>query len=147
MAIAKGHNFVVQIADKSGSPYAVGSPISYTTIARMRTTSASFSSDTPTIEPTKTDPSGWSSKLDGVGQKSLTISLAGQIDSTDNAVAQRIYDNFDEQALDYFRLVSVPYNFTGQFQITSLEISGDWNTESGISITLESSGDVTKVNN
>ncbi|MBL4802641.1 MAG: phage major tail protein, TP901-1 family [Emcibacter sp.] len=133
MAAEKGRAFLLRAGDGEA-------PEVFTTIGGMRATG--FTLNAQTVDVTSKDSTGWRELLANAGMRSVAISGSGifiddvsQLDVQAKALASSI-DN-------YQIAFESGATFEGNFQITSLEYSGEYNGERTYSLSLESSGAVT----
>jgi TP901-1 family phage major tail protein len=105
--------------------------------------SKSFSINSETIDLTNEDSDEWKVILDQGGVRSVAVSGSGVYSDTDNMRTLQtdfLANNLIEMA---FVEVKANYVWAGYFKVESLEISGDYNAESSLSISAASSGEVT----
>ena len=134
MAKFCGKDFVVQIED---SP--AGSD-TFTTVAAMRSTSMSVNNEQVDVT-TKSDMS-WR-QLIACGVRTMSISLAGVV--TDDDTFKQLQANAisDTDNIWAFKLVSgLGDEFKGNYQIASIERTGEYNGAEEYSITLEGAGEI-----
>ena len=132
MAAIKGKDILIKI-DMTGTG-------SYSTFAGLRATRVSFNSETVDITNMGSE-GGWRELLAGTGVRSATLSGSGVF----------VDDVMDDRAWTYFMNGDVPEfefiipglgNFRGPFQITNLEIAGNFDGEATYEITLTSGGKI-----
>jgi TP901-1 family phage major tail protein len=132
MAAQKGSSLLLKIGS--------GSPVSYTTVGGLRSTSITMN-DEP-VDVTNKDSSAVRTLLAQGGVSSFTVSGSGVF--TDAASEATLRAAFNAASFSSFQIV-VPElgTYTGTFMIASLEYAGEYNGEVTYSVTLESSGAVT----
>ena len=97
------------------------------------------------IDVTNHDSDQHRAILSGAGIKSWSVSGSGISQDRDTSI-DYILSQFESQALTDFRFIineSGDY-YQGSFKITTFNVTGDYNAEASWSISLESSGCVTK---
>lgn len=132
MPAQSGSAFLLKIGDG-------GSPVTYETVAGLRTTQLSINGDLVAITHKRSD--GWRDLLSGAGMRSVSVSAAGiflgsqaEASIQAHALAGTIEDyelSFEDGA-----------KLRGRFLIQRLDYSGDFNGERNYSVQLESSGPV-----
>lgn len=133
MAIEKGSAFLLKIGDG-------GDPVSYATIAGLRTTQLGINAEPVVI--THKGSGGWRELLSGAGVRSLSISGAGVF--TGSAAETRLKQQALAGTLDDFEAVfESGEQVRGKFLVTRLDYAGDFNGERQYTLALESSGAVT----
>jgi TP901-1 family phage major tail protein len=132
MAAQKGSSLLLKIGS--------GSPVSYTTVGGLRSTSITMN-DEP-VDVTNKDSSAVRTLLAQGGVSSFTVSGSGVF--TDAASEATLRTAFNASSFSSFQII-VPElgTYTGTFMIASLEYAGEYNGEVTYSVTLESSGAVT----
>jgi len=109
-----------------------------TAIAAMRAVSVSF--DSETVDITSADDTGrWRLLLAASGVKKMSVTLSGVLkDVTGHGtmITDALAQTIDAYGLVFATLGS----FDGSYQLTSFEVSGEYNGEAQYSMTLESSG-------
>ncbi|MCX7863496.1 MAG: phage major tail protein, TP901-1 family [Novosphingobium sp.] len=135
MTAQKGSAFLLKISDG-------GSPPTYETVAGLRTTQMSVTSDTVVI--TSKDSGGWRELLSGAGVRSVSVTASGIfLGSTAEA---RIRANAMAGTLDDYELsFEDGERLQGRFLIQRLDYAGNFNGERNYSLQLESSGEVISV--
>lgn len=135
MSAQKGSAFLLKIGDGATPP-------AYTTVAGLRTTQMSITSET--IVVTSKDSGGWREILSGAGTRQISVSAAGiflgsaaESEVRANALAGTIAD-YELSFEDGERM-------RGRFIIQRLDYAGDFNGERNYTINLESSGPVLPV--
>jgi TP901-1 family phage major tail protein len=132
MAAEKGSAFLLKVGNG-------GSPVSYTTIAGLRTTQLSINGEGVAI--TSKDSGAWRELLSGAGVRSVSVSGAGVF--TGSAAEQRLKANALGGVIDDYRLsFESGESLTGRFLLTRLDYAGDYNGERSYTLNLESSGPV-----
>lgn len=134
MAATCGSAIVVSFKDDAGTP-------AYQVVAGLRTRRIAMNSEA--VDVTNADSAGvWRQLLDGCGVRSATMSGDGTF--TDDAGVEAVRDAFFENELRDAKILVPGYGtFEGQFKVTSLEMSGEYNAAVMCSLTLESAGVVT----
>ena len=113
----------------------------YTTVGGFRSQSISLNSET--VDVTSIDNTNrFRELLAAAGIKTLSFSGSGVIN--DSASQKALITDSLAQTVDPYR-VTVPGvgTFAGNFQIASAEMSGEYNAEGQMTVTLESAGDIT----
>lgn len=107
----------------------------------LRSKSMNFSADG--IDLTNEDSNEWKVMLDKAGIRSMEISGSGVYNSYD--VFQSLVTKFLANELTCLMFVEVKTGriYEGCFKLTSLEVSGDYDSESSYSISASSSGAIT----
>jgi TP901-1 family phage major tail protein len=132
MAAQKGSALLLKIGS--------GSPVSYTTIGGLRSTSITMN-DEP-VDITNKDSAGVRTLLAQGGVQSMSVSGSGVF--TDAASEGTLRTAFGAASFSQYELVIPDFGtYTGTFMIASLEYAGEYNGEVTYSVTLESSGAVT----
>lgn len=132
MAAEKGSAFLLKVGNG-------GSPITYATIAGLRTTQLSINGEAVAI--TSKDSGAWRELLSGAGVRSVSVSAAGVF--TGSAAEVRIKANALAGVIDDYRLsFESGETLTGRFLVTRLDYAGDYNGERSYTLNLESSGAV-----
>lgn len=130
MTAEKGSAFLLKIGDG-------GSPVSFATVAGLRTTQLSINGEMVAI--TSKDSGGWRELLSGAGVRSVSVSGAGIF--TGSAAETRLKGNALSGAIDDYRLsFEGGETLTGRFLVTRLDYAGDYNGERNYTLSLESSG-------
>lgn len=135
MAKKGGKDFLLKMESSAGSG-------TYNTIGGLRSTG--FSREAEAIDVTSHGSNQNKELLSGAGIKSASISGEGVWD--DNADKDTVEDIFENQSLWSFQVVDADTGITyqGTFKITSFERAGDYSAEQTFSISLESSGALSK---
>jgi TP901-1 family phage major tail protein len=132
MAAQKGSALLLKIGS--------GSPVSYTTVAGLRSTSITMN-DEP-VDVTNKDSSGVRTLLAQGGVNSMTVSGSGVF--TDVTADATLRTAFNAASFSSYQIVIPDFGtYTGTFMIASLEYAGEYNGEVTYSVTLESAGAVT----
>lgn len=132
MAAEKGSAFLLKVGNG-------GSPVTYTTIAGLRTTQLSINGEAVAI--TSKDSGAWRELLSGAGVRSVSVSAAGVF--TGSSAEVRIKSNALAGVIDDYRLsFESGETLTGRFLVTRLDYAGDYNGERNYTLALESSGAV-----
>ena len=135
MAAEKGSAFLLKIGDGE-------SPPAYSTIAGLRTTQVSVNGEPVAI--TNKDSGGWRELLSGAGVRSVSVSGAGVF--TGSEAELRIKNHALGGMIDAYELsFEGGDKMRGDFLVTRLDYSGDYNGERSYTLSLESSGAVTNV--
>jgi TP901-1 family phage major tail protein len=135
MAAEKGSAFLLKIGDGQD-------PITYSTIAGLRTTQLSVNGEPVAI--TNKDSGGWRELLSGAGVRSVSVSGAGVFTGSDAEL--RIKNHALGGLIDAYELsFESGDRMRGDFLVTRLDYSGDYNGERSYTLSLESSGAVTNV--
>lgn len=134
MAAQKGSALLLKIgADNT----AAASADTYTTIGGLRSTSITMNEET--VDVTTKDSSGIRELLANGGVQSCSISGSGVF--TDAASETTLESAFAASNFHNFQIIVPDFGtYTGEFQVASLEYSGEYNGEVTYSVTLESSG-------
>ena len=132
MAAERGSAFLLKVGDG-------GSPVTYATVAGLRTTQLSISGEMVAI--TSKDSGGWRELLTGAGVRSVSVSGAGVF--TGSAAEARLQANALTGLIDDYRLTFESGSvITVRFLLTKLDYAGDYNGERSYTLALESSGAV-----
>lgn len=135
MAAEKGSAFLLKIGDGA-------SPITYSTIAGLRTTQMSINGEPVAI--TSKDSGGWRQLLSGAGVRSVSVSGAGVFTGSDAEL--RIKNHALGGVIDSYELsFEGGERMQGAFLVMRLDYSGDYNGERSYILSLESSGAVASV--
>ena len=136
MAAQKGSLFLIGIGD------GLGSPVSYANVGSARSNSLSLNNES--VDVTAKDSAGWRELLEGAGITSMSVSLSGVF--KDSVVEKTLETAAFADTIKNYQLSSGNGDtFTGNFQITSYERTGEHNGEETFSISLESAGVITVV--
>lgn len=127
----KGSTFVLKKGTASGGPQ----------IAAGRSLSLSFAGETVDVT-TVDDTNRWRQLIAATGIKSATVTLSGK--AKDVATALALMTDFSAQTVDAYGIViGTLATVDGNWMITSLEFTGEYNNTVDFSATLESAGDLT----
>jgi len=114
------------------------------TSAGMRSTA--FTLDGESVEITTKDSAGWQALKEGSGITKMSISASGVFQ--DEASAKRLQVQAINNTLDTFTIrFESGDEYWGLFKVLSAENAGEYNGEVTYSISLESSGVITPVDN
>lgn len=132
MAALQGKEFLLQADFGAG----------YVSVLTAR--SNSFNQSREIVDVTTKGSAGNRELLTGGGVKSATITLEGVFEEDDfqDALQSRI----DAGSIDTYRMIQVTsgIQFEGDFQVESIDFSGEYNDAVVYSVTLQSSGAITK---
>jgi TP901-1 family phage major tail protein len=132
MAAERGSAFLLKIGDGSASP-------TYSTVAGLKTTQLSISGDTVVI--TNKGSGGWRELLSGGGVRSVSVAASGIF--TGSAAEAQVKGLALSGALESYELsFESGDRMQGDFLVSRLEYSGDFNGERNYTLALESSGEV-----
>lgn len=131
MAAQKGSSLLLKIGS--------GSPVSYTTVGGLRSTSITMNDEA--VDVTNKDSAGVRTLLAQGGVNSMSVSGSGVF--TDAASEATLRSAFNAATFSSFQII-IPElgTYTGSFMVASLEYAGEYNGEVTYSVTLESSGSV-----
>ena len=133
MAAEKGSAFLLKIGTTSGGV------TSYATVAGLKTTNLSINGETVVV--TNKMSGGWRELLSGGGVRSVSVSASGIF--TGSAAEHQVRDLALNGDLSPYQLsFESGAVMEGQFLVSRLEYSGDYNGERTYTIALESSGTV-----
>lgn len=133
MAAEKGSAFLLKIGNGE-------EPAIFSTVAGLRTTQMSINGDAVII--TNKDSGGWRELLSGAGVRSVSVSGAGIF--LGSAAESRMRGHAMAGTLDSYELsFESGERMQGQFLVSRLDYSGDFNGERNYTLSLESSGAVT----
>lgn len=133
MAAEKGSAFLLRISNG-------GSPVTYTTVAGMRTTQLAINAEGVVV--THKGSGGWREMLPEAGVRSVSIAGSGVF--TGSAAEARLKQKALAGAADDFEVVFESGEaMRGTFLITRLDYGGDFNGERTYTLALESTGPVT----
>lgn len=133
MAAQKGRDLLIKISDGATPP-------NFTTIAGLRSTSMTINDET--VDITNKDNAPNRTLLANAGIQSVSVSGSGVF--TDAAVEEDLRAYMGATTfLDFQVIIPDFQTYEGEFQLTSLEYSGEYNGETTYSLTLESSGVIT----
>ena len=132
MPAQNGSAFLLKIGDG-------GAPVTYETVAGMRTTQLSINGDPVAV--TNKESGGWRDLLSGAGTRSVSVNAAGIFLGSNSETSVRAHalagtlDDYELSFEDGERL-------RGRFLVQRLDYSGDFNGERNYTLQLESSGPV-----
>ena len=132
MTAQKGAAFLLKIGDG-------GTPVTYETVAGLRTTNMTVNGDTVVV--THKESGGWRELLSGAGTRSVSVSASGIFLGSDAESAIRAHalaGTLDQYELSF----EDGAKMRGSFLVQRLDYSGDFNGERTYSLQLESSGAV-----
>jgi TP901-1 family phage major tail protein len=130
MAAEKGSAFLLKLSNGATPPV-------FTTLAGLRATGLTINSDAVNI--TTKDSNGWRTLLSGAGLRSVSLTGSGVF--TNSTAESQLRSNAMTGVLDSYRIVfESGDSLSGQFLITRLDYSGDYNGERTYAVSLESSG-------
>ena len=135
MTAQKGAAFLLKIGDG-------GSPVTYETMAGLRTTQMSVNGDTVVV--THKESGGWRELLSGAGTRSVSVSASGIFLGSDAEAAIRSHalaGTLDDYELSF----EDGAKMHGRFLVQRLDYAGDFNGERTYALQLESSGPVNPV--
>ncbi len=129
MAAQKGKDVLLKVDDGAST---------FNTVGGIRSKSISLNSET--VDITNGDSANeWRELLANAGVRSASISGSGVF--TDSASEEDVRGYFMAGTIDTYQVIVPDFGtFEGDFQVTSLEYSGEYNGEAAFSITLESAG-------
>ncbi|MEP3052316.1 MAG: phage major tail protein, TP901-1 family [Erythrobacter sp.] len=132
MPAQSGAAFLLKIGDGE-------TPLSFQTVAGLRTTQMSINGDAVVI--TSKDSDGWRDVLSGAGTRSVSVSAAGIFlgSVAESSVRAHALAGTVE---DYELSFEDGEKMRGRFLIQRLDYSGDFNGERNYTLQLESSGPV-----
>ncbi|MBL1406828.1 MAG: phage major tail protein, TP901-1 family [Rhizobiales bacterium] len=135
MAAQKGKDLLLKLDDGNGS---------FVTVAGLRARQIAFNAET--IDITDSESSGrWRELLSGAGLRRSSISGSGIFkDAASDALVRA--QLFSGETADWQILIPDFGSLSGPFQITSLEYSGQHNSEITFEISLESAGAISFAN-
>jgi len=128
MAANDGRSFLLKQGAVAASPV---------TIAGARVTSFAIANEV--VDITNKDSNAFRTLLEGAGTKALTLEIDGVLDkgaSTDQFLLASINNSIDIYSLFF----NNGNTLEGQFQVESLTVAGEHNTEQTFTATLQSSG-------
>lgn len=135
MAAQKGKDLLLKLDDGNGS---------FVTVAGLRARQIAFNAET--IDITDSESSGrWRELLSGAGLRRSSISGSGIFKDagSDTLVREQL---FSGDTAEWQIVIPDFGNLSGPFQITSLEYSGQHNSEITFEISLESAGAISFTN-
>lgn len=116
----------------------------YTLLGGLRSKSMTINAEA--IDVTNHSSDEWKTILDGGGIRSMSLSGSG-VHNGDAQTLDLVDDNCTSNTLTKFRIIDTDNSgrsYTAFFKIASFERAGEYNAEQTYSISLESSGPVTK---
>ncbi len=131
MAAERGSAFLLKLGS--------GSPVSYSTVAGLKTTQLTVNGDPVAI--TNKDSGGWRELLSGAGVRSVSVA-AGGIFTGSAAEVQIRGLALGGQIAPFELSFESGERMQGRFLVSRLEYAGDFNGERNYSLALESSGEV-----
>jgi TP901-1 family phage major tail protein len=131
MAAERGSAFLLKLG--------AGEPVSYATVAGLKTTQLSINGDSVAI--TNKDSGGWRELLSGAGVRSVSVAASG-IFTGSGAERQLRSRALGGQLADYELSFESGERMQGRFLVSRLEYAGDFNGERNYTLALESSGEV-----
>ena len=132
MAAQKGSAMLMKIGS--------GSPVSYTTIGGLRSTTMTLNEEA--VDVTNKDSAGIRLLLANAGVQSHSFSGSGVF--TNSAAEDTLKAAYAAATFVAFQLLIPEFGtFTGSFMVSSLEYAGEYNGEVTYSLSLESSGTIT----
>jgi len=132
MAIESGSAFLLKVGDG-------GTPETFRTVAGLRTTQLTLATEPVVV--TNKGSGGWRELLGSGGVRSVSISGAGVF--TGSVAELQLKAMVLTGSLDRFEVsFEGGERLRGQFQVTRLDYSGDFNGERSFALSLESSGPV-----
>lgn len=135
MTAESGRGFLVKIGD-------AGMPEIYTTIAGMRTTALSINNSM--VDVTNKDSDGWRELLSGAGARRMSVTGAGVF--TNSTAESTLRGKVLDGTIARYEIIFENGDlFTGSFQVTALDYSGDHDGERSYTLALESSGTISFV--
>ncbi len=135
MSAEKGSAFLLKIGDGAEPPV-------FSTVAGMRTTQMQVNGEA--VNVTSKDSGGWRELLSGAGLRSVSVAASGIF--TGSAAEARVKSNALGGLLDDYELsFESGERMRGQFLVTRIDYSGDYNGERNYTLSLESSGPVATV--
>jgi len=133
MAAEKGRAFLIKRGDGATSE-------TFTTIAGLRSTGLTINNEM--VDITNKDSAGFRTLLADAGVSSVSVSGSGVF--TDTATEILVQTSAIDMTLDNYEIIFESGDkFSGPYQVTSYERSGEHNGEVAYSLTLESSGTIT----
>lgn len=133
MPAEKGSAFLLKLGAANGNP------VTYETVAGLKTTQLSINGDAIAI--TNKGSEGWRELLSGAGVRSVSVSATGIFTGSSAEVQLRTLA-LEGQLAPYQLTFEGGERMEGQFLITRLEYAGDFNGERNYTVALESSGRV-----
>lgn len=118
-----------------------GTSAAGTVIGGMRTTAWTINAETVDVT-TADNTNKWRELLAATGIKNMSVTMSGVLADT-TAHSQMVQDVIAQTIDAYGLVVGALGTFDGNFQLTNVEGTGEYNGEETFSITLESAGDIT----
>lgn len=132
MSKFKGRDFLLQIETDT--------PGTYATIAHLKTNNLTINN--AQVDVTDKTGAPWRELLEGAGITSM--SMKGNGITSDDATFGQLLGIAMANTLHKYKITSgAGHSFTGTFQLTSFDESGDYAKEDAFTFSLESSGTVT----
>jgi TP901-1 family phage major tail protein len=132
MAAQKGRSLLMKVGS--------GSPVTYTTIGGMRSTSIAINDET--VDVTNKDSGINRVLLANGGITSMAVSGSGVF--TDSATEALVRTSMAASSFSAYQFLIPDFGtYTGTFQLVSLEYAGEYNGEVTYSFSFESSGAIT----
>ncbi|MHB9880067.1 phage major tail protein, TP901-1 family [Pacificimonas sp. ICDLI1SI03] len=132
MGAEKGSAFLLKLSDG-------GDPISFETVAGLRTTQMSITTDA--VVTTNKGSAGWREILSEAGTRSVSVSGAGVFNGS--AAEARLKGHaLGGRVADYRLAFESGETVTGPFLVTRLDYAGDFGGERTYTLSLESAGPV-----
>lgn len=132
MAPHAGKDFLLKSGDGAGTEV-------FTTMGGLRSTSISINGEA--VDGTHVGSNGWKQLIAGAGISSVSVSGSGVF--TNDANEKLAITRCMAKTLNNYKVIDDAGNeFAGSFQITSMELAGEYNGEQTYSMSLESSGPV-----
>ena len=135
MSAQNGSAFLLKIGNG-------GNPVSYETVAGLRTTQLSITGDTVVV--TSKDSGGWRELLSGAGVRQVSVSAAGIFLGSAAEIAIRGHA-LAGTISDYELSFEDGEKMRGRFLVQRLDYAGDFNGERNYTLSLESSGPIVPV--
>jgi TP901-1 family phage major tail protein len=132
MAAQKGKDLLLKVRTAAGV---------FTTVAGLRARKMAFNAET--VDVTDADSAGrWRELIGGAGVQRAALSGSGIF--RDAASDAKVRELFFNSALEDWQIIVPDFGVvSGQFQITALEYSGNYDGELTFEIALESAGALT----
>ena len=131
MAAERGSAFLLKLG--------AGVPVSYSTVAGLKTTQLSINGDAVAI--TNKGSGGWRELLSGAGVRSVSVAASG-IFTGSSAESEIRGLALSGTLQDYELSFESGERLRGEFLVTRLDYAGDFNGERNYTLALESSGEV-----
>ena len=131
MAAERGSAFLLKLGG--------GQPVSYATVAGLKTTQLSINGDAVAI--TNKGSGGWRELLTGAGVRSVSVAASG-IFTGSSAESEIRGLALSGTLQDYELSFESGERLRGEFLVTRLDYAGDFNGERNYTLALESSGEV-----